>query len=430
MNAVPRATGQHSGIKVAIVADDLTGAADCAAAFAAAGRRPWVLLEPSGTPRTAPDGCDVIALSANSRDVGPRAGGEAMAAAVRELAAISPHIWFKKIDSTLRGHLSLEFQIVTELVDPEVTLVCPAFPRAGRILRRGRTHVHGTPLEQTPLWQKAGGGSAHLPTMLAFGDRPPSSIGISELRSGELTESLHTVAHGGVLVVDAETDRDLDAIVRLGLESGRGILWVGSAGLAGALASALGPAADDVFDHGVPPDGDERSQCGTVLVVVGSGSEQSQRQLAELRRSCDAEIVILPVVGLLGREPAMRETALELVEAALVSHRDAVVAIEPIGSIWPNTIHSELAGRVGEMVGAVAGHFAALVLTGGDTARAVLQATGVTGLRVLGNVEDGIPMSRATPTGQRVVTKAGAFGDDHSLSRAVQLLHAEPGGRS
>ena len=75
------------------------------------------------------------------------------------------------------------------------------------------------------------------------------------------------------------------------------------------------------------------------------------------------------------------------------------------------------------MVAGLADHFDGLVLTGGDTARAVLQSMGISGLVVLGHVELGIPVSRSQLSNLRVVTKAGAFGDDHSLSRAVQALH-------
>jgi uncharacterized protein YgbK (DUF1537 family) len=424
-----------SGIEVAIVADDLTGAADCASAFAAAGRRPIVLLEVGTRTLEARCGCDVIALSTNSRDGDDAAARDAIAAAVHELAADAPRIWFKKIDSTLRGHLGQELRIVLDLLSPELTIICPAFPRAGRVLREGRAYVHGEPLERTVLWRDSAGGDAHLPTMLAAAGTAAVTVTVADLRSGELLASLRTAAHGQVLVVDAETDADLEGLVALGTDSGRNVLWVGSAGLAGALAAALERSASLVVgERGAvnhpqrSPGADaEGTAGGPVLVVAGSASELTRRQLADLEQTCGAAVVVLPVDGLLGEDSAARRAIVEVVQEALAAQRDAAVAIEPVAAGTRLADYgSELTDRLGALVGEFAGHFNGLVLTGGDTARAVLQAMGISGLAVLGNVELGIPVSRAALTNLRVVTKAGAFGDDQSLSRAVRVLHAWP----
>jgi uncharacterized protein YgbK (DUF1537 family) len=414
-----------SDVEVAIVADDLTGAADCAAAFAEAGRRPIVLLEAGAGTDEVRSACDVIALSANSRDIDADGAGDAIAAAVRDLAIDAPRVWFKKIDSTLRGHLRAELRVVVDLLSPELTIVCPAFPRTGRVLREGRVFVHGEPLEQTLLWRDAGGREAHLPTMLAAGaGLAVVPVTVAELRSGRFAAILSAAARGRVLVVDAETDDDLNALIAAGIGCGRKVLWVGSAGLSGALAAALEPAAGFVGGGSRENVG---SDTGPVLVVAGSASEQTRRQLADLERSCDAAVTMLPVDGLLDRESAARRATLDAAQAALDARRDAVLAIEPAvsGARLPR-YGTELTDRLGELVGELAGRFDGLVLTGGDTARAVLQALGVGGLAVVGNVEFGIPASRAALSNLRVVTKAGAFGDDHSLSRAVRVLHAWP----
>jgi 4-hydroxythreonine-4-phosphate dehydrogenase len=65
----------------------------------------------------------------------------------------------------------------------------------------------------------------------------------------------------------------------------------------------------------------------------------------------------------------------------------------------------------------------ALVLTGGDTARAVLQTIGVTGLRVWGEVEPGVAFSTAMGAWEgTVITKAGGFGDPSTLARCRAAL--------
>jgi 4-hydroxythreonine-4-phosphate dehydrogenase len=68
-------------------------------------------------------------------------------------------------------------------------------------------------------------------------------------------------------------------------------------------------------------------------------------------------------------------------------------------------------------------HIGALVLTGGETARAVLSRLGVAVLRVVGEVETGVPILVAE--GSRalmVITKAGDFGDRETLLRCRTRL--------
>jgi 4-hydroxythreonine-4-phosphate dehydrogenase len=66
-----------------------------------------------------------------------------------------------------------------------------------------------------------------------------------------------------------------------------------------------------------------------------------------------------------------------------------------------------------------------LVASGGETARAILDRWGVTSLRMLGELEPGLPFAvtedhkRALP----VVTKAGGFGSSQTLVRCLQHLN-------
>jgi uncharacterized protein YgbK (DUF1537 family) len=64
------------------------------------------------------------------------------------------------------------------------------------------------------------------------------------------------------------------------------------------------------------------------------------------------------------------------------------------------------------------------VLTGGETARAVLGARRIRALRLLGEVEPGVPFAMA-PDGTLICTKAGAFGGPQTLARCVARLQRE-----
>jgi 4-hydroxythreonine-4-phosphate dehydrogenase len=60
-----------------------------------------------------------------------------------------------------------------------------------------------------------------------------------------------------------------------------------------------------------------------------------------------------------------------------------------------------------------------LIATGGETARAVLEASGIQRLRVVEELEPGLVVSRSEERGLTIITKAGAFGDENMLVRCL-----------
>jgi D-threonate/D-erythronate kinase len=86
------------------------------------------------------------------------------------------------------------------------------------------------------------------------------------------------------------------------------------------------------------------------------------------------------------------------------------------------------AGRVAASLAAAAAaiidRYDLLVLTGGETAHAVMDALGVSCMSVLGELEPGVILSRLPGDMPLVVTKAGTFGDSGTLVRTIALLKA------
>ena len=323
----------RGGLEVAVVADDLSGAAECAAAFG--GR---VVLG-----GTIPDGPVVVCT--HTRDGNDAAASHGVREAALRLAEREPQVWFKKIDSTLRGHVRAELAAIEAVVKPAVTVVAPAFPAQGRVVRGGRVFVHGSPLARE------------------------APVGLR----------------------DAETDEDLDRIVAAGLADGRRVLWVGSGGLARRLASALSLDPSPVPLPAV---------AGPIAVVVGSAAPEAHEQLARL------EAAGVPVARDDSTPAVDTDFALAVTPPAdtRLSRAAARALADRVAPLWP---------RLGGMI-----------LTGGETARAVLSAVGATALRVVGEVEPGVPISLAEPFELPVVTKAGAFGDADVLVRARDALRA------
>src|SRR5690554_2992690 len=123
--------------RVAIIADDLTGALDVCAPFARRGLRSRVAVSPSGLADALDRGGDVICVNTASRELDAEAASRIVRHVASELAGSRPGIVFKKIDSRLKGHVSAETGACQEVFRRPRVLVAPAIPAQGRFVQAG-----------------------------------------------------------------------------------------------------------------------------------------------------------------------------------------------------------------------------------------------------------------------------------------------------
>jgi D-threonate/D-erythronate kinase len=137
---VPRGGGEHL---VTIIADDLSGATDSAFACAERGLDTVVALVDTSNNGRA----EAIAFDADTRRRSRRAAAAETARLVRSHANMSSGILFKKIDSTLRGHIGAEIAALlsarrgttrSALMQRTIVVLAPAFPAPGRTTLQGR----------------------------------------------------------------------------------------------------------------------------------------------------------------------------------------------------------------------------------------------------------------------------------------------------
>jgi uncharacterized protein YgbK (DUF1537 family) len=352
-----------------IVADDLTGGCDTGALFAGPEPVPLVIW-----PRALPD-APVGVIDTESRALD---GGQAAArvrAAVRGAAAQV----FKKIDSTLRGRIGAETEAVMAARGIATAVCCPAFPAQGRVVIDGALHIQGAPVSASPMAadpefprpaDPTGPPTAALDGLLGpqF-ERPFRSLLLPCVRAGEaaLSRELARLA-GAVVLADAETDTDLDALAGAALVATPPPLLVGSAGLAGALARRLGRGADP------PPLPAGRRW----LIVAGSRHPATRRQVAAARA---AGLTVLAAPEAEGRDRGAVARALAA---------EARAALERDGA---------------ELV----------LVAGGDTALALVEALGAEGIDLIGAPRPGLALGRLRLPDRpalALLTKAGGFGAD------------------
>ena len=87
--------------RIAIIADDLTGALDTASPFACMGARVICLANPEAISAEAWEGTDVLSVSTNSRHLDAAQAARVVHEAARKLLAFKPDFVLKKIDDVL-----------------------------------------------------------------------------------------------------------------------------------------------------------------------------------------------------------------------------------------------------------------------------------------------------------------------------------------
>ncbi|MEV8390940.1 MULTISPECIES: four-carbon acid sugar kinase family protein [unclassified Streptomyces] len=407
--------GGREPCRVLALADDLSGAAETAAALRLPGR-----IDLGPAPVALPAEGEALVLDLDTRQL----PADEAARIVREAArgARAGTVLIKKTDSLLRGNLAAEAAAYAEGADGLV--IAPALPVAGRTVRDGVVQLRGTPLHATDAW-RAESLSAPTSVAAALGDLRTAVVPLDAVRSShrELTGRLRDLVAAGLRpVCDAETDADLDAVIAAALPLGPGVRLMGTGGLAAALGRVLGGA--DIPS----PRGPLRPH-RPLLVVVGTAEPAAVAQIAQLT-AAGARHTALPAALLAEPGPPLAFP----VDADGIT----VVSVDNSPGILAGSARRVVAG-LARAVAAVP-HPADLVLTGGETARRVLDALGVTRLHPVGQIHHGAVHCR-TDDGRSVVTRPGSYGDTGSLLRIAHALrpghpaaagdhHAVPGGAS
>ena len=421
---------------VTVIADDLTGACDTGAAFAQRGFRTLVRITLQAGNRHSDDQPsggmpDVLVLNTESRYL-PHADAVAAvrAAGMLLLPLKVGAIVYKKIDSTLRGHPGDELHALLDAMQLDTALVTPAFPAQGRTVVNGQLMVHGQPLELTLFAHE--GAHGRLAEVFAHSSRPVHMLTSDEVRHDlcRRADSLRSLPgqgqtlprplpsdrlayDSGIIIADAQTDTDLELLVRWALARGVRLLC-GSAGLATALASQLQAPGNS---HAVLT-----GPTGPVLIIAGSLHPSTVGQVQYVHGR--GVPVIQPTADWLSGDAGVTATLADEITTKLQRMGCAVLttsglAESPLGRLAVARQLSAIAVKVASRMA-----FGRLVLTGGDVATAVCTALGAHWLLLTGEAQPGIAIGELADgryAGLQVITKAGGFGAEDALMRQIGI---------
>lgn len=310
---------------------------------------------------------------------------------------------FKKIDSLWRGNLNAELGALTDA--GYRLIIAGALPHMERSVKNGRPLVAGRPLSSTDAWQVEAAKAPETVTEL-LGDLDTATASLSDGKP--LQDQLAAAANSAsALIVDCATEDDLLGIADAWLtlrttnpqQFQRSIL-VGTGALNTQLVSTLSrrsaPPQGMTLQAPAPPGGPARC----ILGVIGSASSPSGQQL-ELARKAG-----IPCSETINELPSPTPGAPVILRATR-SGTDPTAVLRQL--------RKQATGFLAKHPGAD------LFLTGGETARAVLDDLGVTSLAPLKQLEPGVVICQA-PDGRLIGTKPGSFGSPSILTTALTTL--------
>lgn len=378
---------------VVCLADDLSGANVTASLLRDAGLAPVYVLADERYSRLPPEAQGYV-VNTGTRDDLESSAAECLRKLVRRLKeelANRPILWSKRIDSTLRGHISLELAALRDEFQASLTLLAPAFPEAGR------TTVGGHQLVGRQFASAAIGSTR---SDLAALVREAGFASVALLRAGdEIAGLLRKLPRQAALIADASTNADLRRLAEDTWE-----LW-----LKGALAVDSGPYTAALAAAGVRH-GLWEAASFPMLVIIGARSALMQRQLEHLARAHPDLVRLNPAFSAQEAQEAMRTGGAVLLSA---DHgHDVARSLDELGVAAERLLS----------------HFQrppALLISGGWTASRVLSRFGVEALEAYGELLPLVPLARIRGgrlDGTLLATKGGLVGDETALTRAVSLL--------
>jgi uncharacterized protein YgbK (DUF1537 family) len=249
---------------IAVIADDLTGAAELGAIGLRYGLGAEILSAKDKFPATA---ADLLCINTDSRSYSPVRAGQRTATAARKLRALKVEWIYKKVDSVLRGPVAAETASLMKQLGLGRTLLVPANPGRGRVIRDGRYFVNGKGIDETEFGHDPEHPRRSSSVRKLLGSRSPVSIHVCPVK--------RQLPARGLIVGEAGSPDDLCEW------AGR---WNGSTLAAGAaefFAALLSRKGFGPLPYSnspaVPIDALE-------LFVSGSSSQSSRAFLAESRR--------------------------------------------------------------------------------------------------------------------------------------------------
>jgi len=387
-------------MKLAIMADDFTGANDIGVSFIKYGLNVVTLIENTKV------NCDVKIISSESRNEEKDIAYSKVKKLFCELKESGFDKFYKKIDSTLRGNIKEEIDAILEETD-EIIAVVVGFPKMQREIINGRHYLENKPLLDSEF--------ANDPAKPVIEDDLNKILSNSELITleeirGDLQKRLGKIK-SRLLIFDSETEDDLKEIanklVKLNLDN----IIVGSAGIMQYLPEEWGIKKDKI------------------LVVSGSCSNKNIEQLENFikKYGLDLDIFNLDVFGRnekILKKIGKSEKNILIRTLAKREEMNIILKKSEENGIEQKKATKLISDYVGDITTKVIKmkNIRKMILSGGEITYKIMERLNLKGLKIEEEIETGIPRTSSLDLEYSIITKPGGFGGNEIYIKAYENL--------
>ena len=413
-------------IKLGCIADDFTGATDLANNLVRAGMRVTQVIgiPAAGTLIDA----DAVVVSLKSRTV-PAADAiaQSLAALTWLQSSGAEQIYFKycsTFDSTAQGNIGPVTEALMRALGTDFTIATPAFPDNGRTVFKGHLFVGDVLLSESGMQNHPLTPMTDANLVRVLQQQCKAKVGLI---------SYQTIAQGAqaiqnrfdalradgvtIAIVDALSNQDL---VTLGLALKNMPLVTAGSGVAIGLPQNFGLSPTNRSSQ-LP------IKQGMQAIIAGSCSNASNAQVGHFIDSGLPAFAIDPFNLNDGNNPA-----LAWVERTFESMRKGQIKTSPIliySTATPEavrTVQSNIGSRSGQLIEQALANVAKhcvhhgakqLIIAGGETSGACVQALRITQLQIGDQIDPGVPWCYAN-TGLHIALKSGNFGTVDFFTKA------------
>ncbi len=389
--------------KLILVSDDLTGAADCSSRCSTLNIESTIYLS---VPNQEIKEEGIIAVNTDSRFLSGKEAKEKVAKMLLPFAGNQKIVWYKKIDSTLRGNIGQELEALVDTVFSKekkpLIILSSSFPAQNRGLNNGYLFSPTTGYAKTYLPEIIQKQSSFKIGMMGIVDIRSNKEKLASYIQKEIAAGTE------LLIADSLLEHDLEAIVSASaLIKNKNILFCGSAGLVLHLAKYL--ITTGTLTNSKPITKYSLNKNKGVLGVIGSGSLNAHKQINFLREK--SAVIVKKVT------PDFSQKELE----NIIQPENILLHLpEPENRNLDNLSAREHAKPLINLSWDFISknEITKLIVSGGDTSSLLLNKLEIEKLSVIREVFPGMPVCLGvSPSGKQfyIILKSGNHGEENTL---------------
>jgi 3-dehydrotetronate 4-kinase len=421
------------------IADDFTGATDLANNLVRSGMR---VVQTIGIPNdrsTAelPQHVDAIVVALKSRTIPAAEAITQSLAALHWLQSLGARQFYFKIcstfDSTAQGNIGQVTEALMADLNTDFVVATPAFPENGRTVFKGHLFVGDGLLSESGMRDHPLTPMTDSNLVRVLQAQSSGKVGLIEHKVVEQGETairaqIQQLRNDGctLAIADAVSNADL---LKLAKALSEAKLMTAGSGLAIGLAKNFGIEASSAAAKLPPPTGYQAIVSGSCSVATNAqvkafiSSGHSAYALNPLRLLAGDDLVseaLQWALPRLGKEPILIYSS---------QTAESVKAVQ--AQFGAMTVGSRIEVGLAEITRAlIEGGVGQLVVAGGETSGACVQALEIQQMRIGMQIAPGVPWCYAhspagNSSGLHLALKSGNFGDEHFFSTAFQVLNAD-----